>query len=263
MFGGHATSCVHHAVAGLTLRWEEVCFSFGLTTFASLQRRQSDNRELPALDRRNHASSFGLTVFRASWHRQDSGSSLLKEDAGRTQSTVSGPQTGERIAFLASSFEITATASRRASNCITTSMFPHDVICRLFKVVPLLPKLQRSAREPDPLHRCLFTRDLAQQVSSLSPFLTSRIGGYWRMESVSPQGPVLFVHPRAGGHLPHVEMSFTVFCFRTSQCPWHSNVTLTSIFVRASGCCRPESPVGRRSASVGNSARQMHTCLPY
>ena len=29
MFGGHATSCVRHAVAELTLRWEEVCFSFG------------------------------------------------------------------------------------------------------------------------------------------------------------------------------------------------------------------------------------------
>ena len=91
MFGGHATSCVHYAVAGLTLRCEEVCFSFGhnclyeywLTTLGSLQRRQSTHRKLSASDRRNHASSFALTVCRASWHRQDSGPpSPRKEHTG-------------------------------------------------------------------------------------------------------------------------------------------------------------------------------------
>ena len=57
MFGGHATSCVHHAVADLTLRWEEICFSFGccwlyeywLTTLGSSRCRQSTHRWIAGL----------------------------------------------------------------------------------------------------------------------------------------------------------------------------------------------------------------------
>ena len=64
------------------------------------------------------------------------------------------------------------------------------------------------------------------------------------MESVSPQGPVIFVHPRARGPLPYGEISLTVLCFRTYQYPWNSNVGLTSIFMRASCCCRPDCPLG-------------------
>ena len=74
MFGGHATSCVRLAVADLTLRWEEVCVSFGhywlyeywLTTLGSSHCRQSTHRVL-ALDRRIHVSLFVSIWCRASW----------------------------------------------------------------------------------------------------------------------------------------------------------------------------------------------------
>ena len=74
MFGGHATSCVRHAFADLTLRWEEVCFSFGhywlyeywLTTLGSSLCRQSTHRVF-ALDRRIHVSPFVSIWCRASW----------------------------------------------------------------------------------------------------------------------------------------------------------------------------------------------------
>ena len=74
MFGGHATSCVRHAVADLALRWEEVCFSFGHcrsheyrpTTLGSPHCRQSTQRVL-ALDRRIHVSPSVSIWCRASW----------------------------------------------------------------------------------------------------------------------------------------------------------------------------------------------------
>ena len=73
MFGGHATSCVRHAVADLTVRWEEVCLSFGhywlhehwLTTVGSSHCRQS-TRRVKALDRRIHVSPFISIWCRAS-----------------------------------------------------------------------------------------------------------------------------------------------------------------------------------------------------
>ena len=76
----HATSCVRHAVADLTLRWEEVCFSFGhywlfdywLTTLGSSHCRQSTHRVL-ALDR------FGVALLGCQypWHSNAELTSIL------------------------------------------------------------------------------------------------------------------------------------------------------------------------------------------
>ena len=65
---------VRHAVADLTLRWEELCFSFGhywlyaycLTTLGGSHCRQSTHRVL-ALDRNIHVSPFVSIWCRASW----------------------------------------------------------------------------------------------------------------------------------------------------------------------------------------------------
>ena len=58
--------------------------------------------------------------------------------------------------------------------------------------------------------------------------------------------PVLFAHPCAFVHLSHGELFFlTVLCFRTFQHPWYEDIELESVLLRASCCCRPDSPLGR------------------
>ena len=136
----------------------------------------------------------------------------------------------------------------------------------------------------NPLHRFLFTRDLAQQVSSLFPFLTSRVrasgccrpdsplgGGLLRFATVPGIGPdrfFLFTLP----HISHASVrrlengvspqSNRTFCMSTSTWapstwkafldrPLFQNLSVSMAFecradihFWASGCCRPHSPLG-------------------
>ena len=71
-----------------------------------------------------------------------------------------------------------------------------------------------------------------------------------RLENgVSPQGNRTRCTSRSLGPLPHGEISWTFLCFRTCQCPWHSNVVLTSFSVSIR-LLQAWLPVGRRSASL-------------